>query len=130
MGIREILEADASDLKTVNDALAHKAPKCGLPKGSSYFYFDSGEATEWLERRVHVSSIGSLTLANGYRNSSLRQLNSDIRGRKSKTYAQCRARLPNTRLALSIWHIARVLFCTVLRTQAFCAIWQGDPFRY
>ena len=31
-------------------------------KASGYFYFDSGEATNWLDKTVHTPTVGSRTL--------------------------------------------------------------------
>jgi hypothetical protein len=33
-----------------------------LAKGNGYFYFDSGEAAEWLDRTVNVPTLSSLSL--------------------------------------------------------------------
>ena len=49
-------------LKTVNDELARRGHQVLLAKGSGYFYFWSGEAADWLDRTVKVSTLSSLTL--------------------------------------------------------------------
>lgn len=49
-------------LKTVNDELARRGHRAHLEKGSGYFYFDGGEAAEWLDRSVGVRTLNSLTL--------------------------------------------------------------------
>jgi hypothetical protein len=49
-------------IKAINDALAALGEDVLLTKGNGYFYFDSGEATEWLDKTVHTTSLGRLTL--------------------------------------------------------------------
>jgi hypothetical protein len=49
-------------LKTVNDELAKRGHKARLEKGSGYFYFQDGEAADWLDRSVPVRTLNSLTL--------------------------------------------------------------------
>jgi len=56
-GNQRNLELMRVTLKTVNDALAQQGSEVRLAKGSSYFYFDSGEATEWLERRCTYRAL-------------------------------------------------------------------------
>ncbi len=49
-------------LKVVNDELARLGHTARLAKASNYFYFESGEAEEWIDRTVGVRTINSLTL--------------------------------------------------------------------
>ena len=49
-------------LKTVNDELARRGYTSCLAKGNGYFYFQTGETADWLDRTVRVRTISSLTL--------------------------------------------------------------------
>ena len=49
-------------LNLVNDELAKLGHTARLAKGSGYFYFESGEAEDWIDRTVGVRTINSLTL--------------------------------------------------------------------
>lgn len=49
-------------LKAINDELKRLGHDVRLDKGEGYFYFWSGEAHDWLDRTVKVSTLGSLTL--------------------------------------------------------------------
>lgn len=49
-------------LKTVNEALANLGRNARLFKADGYFYFDFGEAAEWLDKTVSASTLGSRTL--------------------------------------------------------------------
>ena len=49
-------------LKAVNDELAKLGENVILAKGAGYFYFSSGEADDWLDRTVKVSTISSFTI--------------------------------------------------------------------
>jgi len=49
-------------LKIVNDELKRLGHSATLAKGNGYFYFQSGEAEEWLDRTVGVRTINSMTL--------------------------------------------------------------------
>lgn len=46
-------------LKTVNDELAPQGHAARLAKASGYFYFEGGEAADWLDRTVNAETIGS-----------------------------------------------------------------------
>jgi len=50
-------------LKAINDELAKRGHTARLAKGYGYFYFQFGEAADWLDRTVRVPKISSLTLA-------------------------------------------------------------------
>jgi hypothetical protein len=49
-------------LKAVNDALAKRGRSARLMKASGYFYFDSGEAANWIDKTVYTPTVGSRTL--------------------------------------------------------------------
>ena len=49
-------------LKAVNDELARRGHNAQLAKGDGYFYFWTGEAVDWLDRTVKVSTLSALTL--------------------------------------------------------------------
>jgi hypothetical protein len=49
-------------LKSINDELATTGHTARLAKGSRYFYFQFGEAEDWLDRTVRVPTVSSLTL--------------------------------------------------------------------
>jgi hypothetical protein len=49
-------------LKIINSEPAKRGHKVRLERGSGYFYFWTGEATDWLEKTVRVPRVGSLRL--------------------------------------------------------------------
>jgi hypothetical protein len=49
-------------LKSINDKLAKRGHMARLAKGGGYFYFQFGEAAEWWDRTVNVSTVNSLSL--------------------------------------------------------------------
>jgi hypothetical protein len=49
-------------LKFINDELGRLGYTTRLARGSGYFYFQFGEAAEWLDRTVTVPAVNSLTL--------------------------------------------------------------------
>ena len=49
-------------LKTINDELAKLGCTARLAKASGYFYFQFGEAADWLDRTVNVPTVSSRTL--------------------------------------------------------------------
>jgi hypothetical protein len=49
-------------LKTINTELAKRGHTARLARGSGHFYFQFGEAADWLDRTVRVPTISSLTL--------------------------------------------------------------------
>jgi hypothetical protein len=49
-------------VKAVNDALAKRGRTARLFKADGYFYFDSGEAADWIDKTVSQPTLGSLTL--------------------------------------------------------------------
>jgi len=73
------------DLKTVNQELKRLGLTAALAKGDGYFYFQDGEAEEWLDRTVGVRTINSKTLkewVEEYRR--LQELNRQILGTTRK----------------------------------------------
>jgi hypothetical protein len=78
-------------LKTVNDELKRRGHFAELAKASGYFYFDGGEAVDWLDRSVGVRTINSLTLKQWMEEfERLKKLNAQIigtlkRGEKKST---------------------------------------------
>ena len=57
-------------LKAINDELVRRGHKARLERASGYFYFFGGEATDWIDRTVQVTSVNALTWSNGSSNSS------------------------------------------------------------
>ena len=49
-------------LKTINDELERLGSGAVLTKADGYFYFQAGDATDWLDRAVSVPTLRSLTL--------------------------------------------------------------------
>ena len=49
-------------VKVINDELAKLGHNERMAKGSGYFYFEGGEADDWIDRTVGVRTINSLTL--------------------------------------------------------------------
>lgn len=66
-------------LKTINADLAKRGQKARLERGDGYFYFWTGEATDWLDKTVRVPTVGSLTLEQWVGMfQRLKKLNADI----------------------------------------------------
>jgi hypothetical protein len=75
-------------LKTINDEMARRGYTARLEKGEGYFYFQFGEAADWLDRTVRIRKINDLTLKEWIAEfQRLRELNDrimkSIRGRKA-----------------------------------------------
>ena len=49
-------------LKVINSELERLGAHAVLASGDGYFYFWGGEAADWLDRTVQVSTLSSLTL--------------------------------------------------------------------
>jgi hypothetical protein len=49
-------------LKAINDELARRGATARLAKAAGYFYFQFGEAAEWLDRTVRVPTVSSMGL--------------------------------------------------------------------
>ena len=50
------------DLKHVNNELARLGYQAQLAKGQGYFYFQGGEAANWIDAGVKVRKLNDLTL--------------------------------------------------------------------
>ena len=76
-------------LKAINAELARRGYKARLERGSGYFYFWTGEVTDWLEKTVRVPNVRSLTLEQWIEEfRRLKKLNQEImrsgKGRRRK----------------------------------------------
>jgi len=70
-------------LKAINDELAKQGYTPRLAKGGNYFYFQNGEAEEWLDKTVNVPTVNSLTLPEWVAElQRLKKLNAEIMGGK------------------------------------------------
>jgi hypothetical protein len=49
-------------LKAINDALAERGEHVRLIKGTGYYYFDQGEAINWLDKTVNGGTLSTRTL--------------------------------------------------------------------
>jgi hypothetical protein len=49
-------------LKAINDALAGLGENARLVNGDGYFYFDVGEAANWLDKTVSTATLSSRTM--------------------------------------------------------------------
>ena len=66
-------------LKAINDDLARLGAGERLARASGYFYFEFGEATEWLDRTVRVPTVNALTLEQWLaEHQRLKKLNQEI----------------------------------------------------
>ena len=73
-------------LKAVNDALAARGESARLIKGDGRFYFDSGDAANWIDKTVAAKTLSSLTLEQWLAEfERLRKLNRDILAGKGAT---------------------------------------------
>ena len=50
------------NLNVINDELAKLGYTARLDKGDGYFYFRFGEAADWLDCKVRVRTINTLTM--------------------------------------------------------------------
>ena len=72
-------------LKAVNAELAWRGWTALVTKGDGYFYFQSGEAEDWLDRTVNVPSLSSLSLEQWLPEfDRLTKLNAEIMGTSAK----------------------------------------------
>jgi hypothetical protein len=73
-------------LRAVNDEIERHGYKARLAKASGYYFFEGGEADEWLDKTVNVPTISSLSLPEGVLEvERLKKLNGEImrgKGRK------------------------------------------------
>ena len=72
-------------LKAVNAALAEQGEDVRLAKADGYFYFEAGEAANWIDRTVTAKTLSSLTLEQWLDEfKKLKKLNADMLAGKSK----------------------------------------------
>ena len=73
-------------LKAVNDTLASLGSNVRLVKGDGYFYFDSGEAENWLDKTVSAATLGSRTVDEWVGEfHRLKELNGDLLQGRTRT---------------------------------------------
>jgi hypothetical protein len=73
-------------LRAVNDELVRRGHNAMLAKAEGYFYFRNGEAADWLDRTVNVSTLSALTLEQWMDEfERLRKLNQQIMRKPAKT---------------------------------------------
>jgi hypothetical protein len=79
----DTIESMRVTLKAVNDELAKRGFTARLVKASGYFYFQGGEADEWLDKTVRVPNVSSFSLAEWIGEfERLKKLNAEIMGGK------------------------------------------------
>jgi len=72
-------------LKAVNDELAKRGSTARLVKASGYFFFQGGEAEEWLDKTVSVPTVSGFSLLEWIAEfERLKKLNGEIMGGKRK----------------------------------------------
>lgn len=72
-------------LQAINDEMARLGYTARLARGSGYFYFQSGEAADWLDRTVTAPAVGSRTLRQWIEEfRRLQKLNRQILGAAAK----------------------------------------------
>jgi hypothetical protein len=72
-------------LKAVNEELVKLGHAAQLVKASSYFYFEGGEAEDWLDKISSVETISSLTLPEWMAEfERLKKLNGEIMSKRTK----------------------------------------------
>jgi hypothetical protein len=86
-------------IKTINDELAKRGHTARLAKAASgYFYFQGGEAADWLDRTVNVPTVNSLTLPEWMAEfERLRKVNVEIMGAKGGKAAPKRNQTKSSR---------------------------------
>jgi hypothetical protein len=66
-------------LKAINGELVQRGHNVRLEKGSGYFYFFGGEATDWIDRTVPGTTVSALTLEEWIAEfKRLKKLNADL----------------------------------------------------
>ena len=60
--VRRIISDVRLSIKTINDELRRLGSSAVLTKGEGYFYFQGGDAADWLDRSVPVATLHSLSL--------------------------------------------------------------------
>ena len=80
-------------LKTINDALAGLGENARLVKGDGYFYFDTGEAANWLDKTVSTATLSSRTLEEWLEEfQRLKKLNQQLLGGTERSTAKAATR--------------------------------------
>ena len=72
-------------VKAIDDELKLLGHDAQLMEGDGYFYFTSGETTNWLDRTVKVPTLSSLTLEQWVEEfKKLKSLNHELFGAEAK----------------------------------------------
>jgi len=80
-------------VKAINDALAGLGENARLVKGDGYFYFDVGEAANWLDKTVSTSTLSSRTLEQWLEEfQRLKKLNQQLLGETQNSTSKAAAR--------------------------------------
>ena len=80
-------------LKAINDELAKRRVGVRLEKGDGYFYFDVGEAANWLDKTVSTSTLSSRTLEQWLEEfQRLKKLNQQLLGETQNSTSKAAAR--------------------------------------
>jgi hypothetical protein len=75
-------------LKAVNNELSKLGYSARLVKASSYFYFQGGEADNWLDKTISVPTISSHTVPEWITEfERLKKVNAEIMGARSEKSA-------------------------------------------
>jgi hypothetical protein len=70
-------------LKAVSDELAKRGSTARLTKASGYFFFQGGEADDWLDKTVRVPTVSTFSLPEWMAEfERLQKLNGEIMGGK------------------------------------------------
>jgi len=72
-------------LKAINDEMGRLGYTARLAKAIGYFYFQFGEAADWLDRTVNVPTVSSRTLPEWIEEfRRLKKLNEQITGKSGR----------------------------------------------
>jgi hypothetical protein len=76
-------------LKAVNNELAERGFRVRLVKASGYFFFQGGEADDWLDKTVSVRNVSSFSLPQWMAEfERLKKVNGEIMGAKEGSRRQ------------------------------------------
>lgn len=85
-------------LKAINDALAVLGENSRLVKGDGYFYFDVGEAANWLDKTVSTPTLSGRTLEEWIEEfQRLKRLNQQLLGETRKAQSSTVKTAPRQR---------------------------------
>lgn len=85
-------------LKAANEELSKRGFSARLVKASRYFYFEGGEADEWLDKTVSVRNVSSFSLPQWMAEfDRLKKVNGQIMGGKIRTPAPKRKQTKSNR---------------------------------